>query len=106
MPNDPENYRALSAPRKPDEVNASIKAFLDEVAKLRKVHRLADVAVVIQTPVDYETGEGLGFTSSHMGALQEGEAMLARALGAAAAERREFINQAVASGRRRNRPAP
>ncbi len=95
MPHDPKLYREMSEPFKtPDEANAAIKAFFDDLGDIRKKHGLRDVLCVIQGSCIYpDQGEGEFITTAMHGSEDEAEPMAAYALGLHEAERRERINK-------------
>lgn len=98
MPNNPETYRAMSEPfLTPEEANAALQAFIEDVRAARLKHHIADVTLVAQSNLLYADGnEARALSHVHIGAVQESEGMLARALGEAQAERREAINKLLA----------
>jgi hypothetical protein len=90
--NDPENYRKLSEPfNGPEEANEAIRKFFEEIAEARKRHRIPDVAVALAANVRYESGEGTAMTYAAYGDVFKAESLLAYAMGAEAADRRERI---------------
>jgi hypothetical protein len=89
---DPENYRKLSAPFDgPDEANAAVKAFFEEIESARKRHKITDVAVAIAINVRYENGEGIAMTHAAFGDCFKTESLLAYALGVEQAEGRQRL---------------
>lgn len=54
MVNDPSTYQVCSVPRPRAEVEASLKAFNEELAELRLKHRIAEVVCLTEATV---TGE-------------------------------------------------
>lgn len=99
---DPALYRDLSAPfASPEDAQAALAAFWADVQEARKRHRLADVVVVVQVPVRFGEEEGVSASVSHLGNWQNKEAMLARALGDASAEREALLAVLAAGGGRK-----
>ena len=92
--NDPENYRAMSVPHASrDEVNEALTKFYEAVRAARNECRIADVTMVITTPVMYPDGESRVLLSFHLGDGNNRESMLAYAFGNAQADRRAQINK-------------
>lgn len=90
---DPEKYRRLSAPRSPDETNAAINAFFEELGALREKHGLPDVIAIVGVSIQYDSGVGDAVTSCQYGDSTKAEGLIAWAFGQAQAEHREIINR-------------
>lgn len=98
--NDPENYRRMAEPfASPQEANAALDAFFDDVRAARQKHRIADVLTVTMFTVRYADGEeGAALAHCHNGEVLKAESMAAYALGSEQQRHREAINKFV-SGR-------
>jgi hypothetical protein len=96
---DPEKYRLLSAARTPDEVNAALTAFFEEMGALREKHGIPDVVTICGVNAQYESGIGNAVIWSHYGDSTRAESLLAWAFGQAQVERLELINR-LASGKK------
>jgi hypothetical protein len=95
--NDPANYRKVSEPHEtPKAANEALTAFYEEVGELRKKHRIAQVLVVCETNVMYESGEGAALTHMQYGDALKGVPLAAYAYGQLKSEQLEMINTLLA----------
>lgn len=82
---DPANYHRCAEPRPRDEVARNVQQFFDRVSDLRNELRLADVYVMVNTPVLVPAEEGGGVvtvhSSTHYGSAMNAAPMTAFAAG-------------------------
>lgn len=97
---DPALYRQLSVPfPSVDDANASIKAFCDELAELRKKHRIRDLLFTIRIGLVDEAGtEGDSTLVNHFGDRASMESMAAYTYGTMSARRQELMRAYVSNG--------
>lgn len=92
--NDPENYYNLSQPfENADDANKAISDFYDDVALLRKKHRIPDVLITIKGSVKYDTGVGDFMNVISFGNQLNQVPMAAYSFGKTQADQRELINK-------------
>ena len=96
----PGLYRELSTPyASVDEANKNLKAFWDDLAEIRKKHRIADLQVVIRVSALSEDGEeGVSIIHGGYGDQTKWESMLAYAFGMESAYRQERTAELLAKG--------
>lgn len=100
---DPKLYRELSEPfESPDEANAAVEAFFNDLGEIRKKHGFPDVICVISGSCVYPDGEEGNFIiESHHGD-EANKVLLAGWLYAnSQAEAREMLNKAVSRAQSR-----
>ena len=91
--NNPTLYRELSKPFAGRELaEQSMEKFFEELAELRKKHRIADVVCVTQVNIQDASGEeGAQIATIRLGQASEHPTILAHALGSI----RQEMNQAL-----------
>lgn len=97
----PTRYRELSQPHaSPAVLDESLQAFFDEVSAARERHKLANVFLIVKTPVMDSTQKEVEMGST----LRLGDSfrmieLVAWAFGKEQADQREMVASAVAHGK-------
>lgn len=92
MSADPKLYRQMQIPfASREEAAKASAAFVEELAELRKKHRIREVAYVLMFGYEMDEGESDALLSGHFGDSTKSEVMLAYALGVAQTERKDHI---------------
>lgn len=99
---DPNNYREMCIPfEDPDELEVALRSFYDGVAELRKKSGLANVHILVVTPV-MDGGEEIEMGGSlHLGDSMKSLLMLAQAYGNAKGEYEHKMSALVNLGMKR-----
>lgn len=97
--NDPENYYKMSEPfESSDLANEAIKQFHDELAELRKKHKIRDVLIVLNGAVRYEDGNvGEYMICNTFGSVMNAMTMAAFAYGQEKENHSEIIGKLLAN---------
>lgn len=98
---DPENYYKMSAPfESADACNEAIAKFHEELAELRKKHKIRDVLTVLYGSVRYEDGKVAEFMQhSTLGSTANAPLMAAYVFGQEQAISRERINKLISKSK-------
>lgn len=96
----PKLYREMSEPHENMEaLNAALGSFFDDVAELRKKHKLRDVVFIVNTSYVAKDGEEIdGGVHGSFGNSLNHESMLAHTLGLVQANRQESIAKMLGKG--------
>ena len=104
--NDPKLYTELNKPfASMDEANAASAAFFEELAELRKKHRIANLVVLAKVSMLADEGDGAPFEVEGMSSLLLGDSrahlpMLAHAFGAEQNAEQERTARIIAAAKR------
>lgn len=91
---DPENYSKMVVPfESTEEANEALRCFYDDLAEIRKKHRIADIHAILKISVRHGDDVCQAMSAVHFGNSSDGEMMCAWALGEEMAERRATIQK-------------
>lgn len=94
--NDPAMYRRMSIPfNTRDEGEAAMRAFLDDVRKVREQHKIPNVSLVVRFEYLEPEEESSAIGVSHLGDPMHAESMFAYAYGRESELRKEAIAKAI-----------
>lgn len=92
MSADPKLYREMEVPfASQEEAAKASAAFADDLAEIRKKHRMRDVAYTVMFSYESPEGESQAITSGHLGNSMNAESMLAYALGVVQSDRQAYV---------------
>jgi hypothetical protein len=92
MSADPKLYRQMQVPfASREEATKASTAFIEELAELRKKHRIRDITYIMMFGYDSDEGESDAILSGSIGDAGKAETMLAFALGQVQTQRQNHI---------------
>jgi hypothetical protein len=98
----PELFRRMSEPYDTaDAANAALEAFYADVKAAREKHRIAQVYVIAETNVKYESFESPAMSTASFGSGEHSLAMVAWAFGREQEQHEELIAAMRAAGRKK-----